>query len=165
MSFGHHTSSAAMPSKSDSLGCSGAALPAITVATGSDASFDEGSSITGEPGSTAAALCSTDGRSVVVTGAATVAASSRGDANRIGRRNIRKPSDRRIAVNSSPEQPTSDIMSGTTVKPPPSTDPAGRISPSNRGFQNTRSRIKSPNLSSISMRTARGPQTRKPVIR
>ena len=37
------------------------------------------------------------------------------------------PRERRIAANSSPEQPTRDIMSATTVKPPPSTEPAGTL--------------------------------------
>ena len=74
------------------------------------------------------------------------------------------PSDFRIDENSSPEHPTRDIMSGTTVKPPPSTDPSGRSSPSRCARQKTRVRIMSPSRSSMSTRTARSPHTRKPTI-
>ena len=61
---------------------------------------------------------------------------------------------------SSPEQPTSDIISATTTKPPPSTEPAGRGSLGKRGRQKTRSRIMSARRSSMSMRTTRLPQMR-----
>ena len=64
------------------------------------------------------------------------------------------------AWKSSPEQPTSDIMSGTMVKPPPSTEPAGRFSSGKRGRQKTRSRMMSARRSSMSMRTTRLPQMR-----
>ena len=70
-----------------------------------------------------------------------------------------KPRLNRISSNSSPEQPTRDIISGTTVKPPPSTLPAGRASVSMRGFQNTRSLIKSASRSTMSTRTTRRPQS------
>ena len=73
---------------------------------------------------------------------------------------MRKPRLRRMPSNSSPEQPTSDIMSATMAKPPPSTDPAGRTSSGKRARQKTRSRTRSARRSSMSMRTTRVPQMR-----
>ena len=83
----------------------------------------------------------------------------------ICRFSLRKPRDRRMPANSSPEQPTSDIMSGTMMKPPPSTEPGGRGSVGMRGRQKTRSRMVSASRSSMSMRTQRSPQMRKPAMR
>ena len=70
-----------------------------------------------------------------------------------------------MPANSSPEHPTSDIMSGTMAKPPPSTEPGGRASFGKRGRQNTRSLMVSASRSSMSIRTQRSPQMRKPAMR
>ena len=64
---------------------------------------------------------------VDITGSVPADASTTGDAvasfagagvGLIGRRSSRKPSERSTAPNSSGEQPSSDIISGVTVKPP-----------------------------------------------
>jgi hypothetical protein len=84
-----------------------------------------------------------------------------------GRRSHQKPSDFRTPLNSSPEQPNSDIISGVAMNPPSPVAPRGGLvsPPSAAARQATSGRIKSASRSSMSRRTTRGPQTWKPYTR
>ena len=81
------------------------------------------------------------------------------------RRSSLKPSALRIEANSSPEQPTTDISSGTTRKPPSPVAPVGATPPPSAARKAMRARIRSDSRSSMSMRTARPPATWKPAAR